>query len=780
MPTNQPLARFNFLFLSMKPVGSIRVLAAIAVALCVSSTAMAPRNNTLDQIALRLANGESVKFVVFGTSLSANGAWVSQVREVLAAKYPGQAEWINESGSGKNSDWGLANVDSHVVRHRPDVVFLEFAINDAVARFDCPVRRAESNLRKMIEKIRKSNRSVQIILQTTNPVFDRPAGHDGHRKDLEQYYAMIRRVAKDEDIHLADQEIAWKQVLHQGPNRFKQLVPDGLHPNSDGNKQVVTPTILNVLGTKHADANFHQHQVHDVLVYGGTSAAVTAAVQAKRMGKRVLLVSPDSYLGGLSSNGLGWTDLGDARTIGGLSQEFYERVYAYYGKLESWTWQKRESFGGQGQGAPAHDDKSRTMWTFEPHVAERIFAQMIEDAKVPVVYGKLDLKEGVLKRGTKIVGIRTTDRLRYIAKTFVDATYEGDLMAGAGVSFVTGREANSKYGETFNGNQLARATKNQLPKGVDPYKKQGDPTSGPLPGIEPRPEEPDGTGDDRIQAYCYRMCLTNLPENRVKVGKPKGYRQSDYELVFRSIEAGQTADFFKLDPIPNRKTDSNNTGGVSTDFVGRNYRYPNAPYDEREKIAREHRDWQLGLIWTLQNHPRVPEKLRKRYADWGLPRDEFPDNGHWPRQIYVREARRMLSDVVIDENSLIKKTASAFSVGMGSYKMDSHNVRRIVGPDGFVINEGDVQQSTNGPYPIDFRAMVPKRSECTNLFVPVCLSASHIAYGSIRMEPVFMILGQSAATAAVLALDGFVDAQNVDRQQLAKRLTADKQVLSLP
>lgn len=764
----------------MKPVMSLRALAALSIALCVTPFAWAPRNNTLDQIALRLANGENLKIVIYGTSLSANGAWVKQIQDNLAERYPGRAEWINTSGSGKNSDWGIENVQERVVRHQPDVVIIEFAINDSVARFNISLSKAESNLRRIVSSIRKGVPSVQIVLQTTNPVLDRPPGHDGHRRELERYYNVVRKVAKELDLHLSDQAAAWQHVLNQGPNRFRRLVPDGLHPNAEGSSEVSTPTLLDTLGAKHADAVFQQHRTHDILVYGGTSGAVTAAIQAKRMGKQVLLVSPDPFLGGLTSNGLGWTDLGDARTIGGLSREFYQRIYEHYGKPDSWVWQAQTSFRGQGQGAPARDDKTRTMWTFEPHVAERTFRQMIEEAKVPVVYGRLDLDGGVLKRGDRIVGIRTTDRNIYSAITFIDATYEGDLMAGAGVSFTTGRESNSKYGETMNGNQMGRAIKNQIPKGVSPYRKKDNPKSGLLPGIEPATTDLDGLGDERIQAYCYRMCLTNLPENRVRITKPKGYRASDYELVFRSLEAGQTADFFKLDTIPNRKTDSNNTGGVSTDFIGRNYRYPNAPYDERERIANAHRDWQLGLIWTLQNHPRVPENIRKRYADWGLPRDEFPENGHWPRQIYVREARRMLADVVIDENSLVKKLGSPFSAGMGSYKMDSHNVRRIVGPDGFVMNEGDVQESTKGPYAIDYRAMLPKASECSNLIVPICLSASHIAYGSIRMEPVFMILGQTAATLASMSVDEYKSVQTIDYQRLANRLKADQQVLNLP
>jgi hypothetical protein len=517
----------------------------------------------------------------------------------------------------------------------------------------------------------------------------------------------------------------------------------------------------------------------DVLIYGGTSAAVVAAIQAKKMGKTVLLLSPDQHLGGLTSGGLGWTDMGDVRTIGGLSREFYHRVWKHYQESEAWKWQKRNSFGNSAQGTKAINDELKTMWVFEPHVAEKIFDAWVAEHQVPLVKGRLDLKEGVVKSGSRLVSLRTEAGTVYEARVFIDATYEGDLMAKAGVSYTVGREANSDFGETLNGIQQAHSVKNQLPAGISPYIVKDDPASGLLPGVNPNAGGADGDGDKKIQAFCYRMCLTNEADNRVMIEKPEGYREEDYEILFRAIEAGQTNQFFKLDSIPNRKTDSNNASGISCDYIGMNYDYIEADYATREKIARAHELWQRGLVWTLQNNPRVPDNIRKNLKDWGLPKDEFSSTGHWAQQLYVREARRMRGDHVITEKTLRDKSGISRPVGMGSYKMDSHHVQRIVGKDGKLMNEGDVQISTNGPYQIDYGNLIPRESECENLLVPVCLSATHIAYGSIRMEPVFMILAQSAATAAVLAVDETVSVQKVDYTKLKEKLREDGQVLKL-
>lgn len=756
-------------------------LKIVSIACCALAAAVGQAQTVPSRIAERLAHGESLHVVVYGTSLTAGGDWVPQLVRALQKRYPGQLRLTNAAGSGKNSDWGVENLESHVIDKHPNAVFIEFAVNDSVERFHLSRRESRSNLNNMIRRIRKANPATEIILQTTNPVIDRPKGDSGYRPNLEDYFEVMRRVAFDKHTVLVDQETAWKRVLDRGASVFHRFVPDGLHPNAAGCAEVATPALLAGLGVPEADAYFQStQQAFDVLVYGGTSAAVTAAVQARRMGKTVLLVSPDRHIGGLSINGLGWTDAGDIRTIGGLSRDFYHRVYNYYSRPEAWNWQPQNTFGGSAQNSKARDDKTQTMWTFEPHVAESIFRDLLGENEIPVVYNRLSRDRGVYKRGTQIVGIRTEAGFNYAARTFIDATYEGDLMAGAGVSFTTGRETNSQYGETFNGIQKTRAVANQLPKGISPYRREGHPGSGLLPGVEPASNDPDGSADGRIQAYCYRMVLTNEPGNTIPIAKPEGYREGDYELVFRAIAAGQKSQFFKFDPVPNRKTDSNNDGGISTDFIGQNYAYPNAGYDERLTISQAHEKWQRGLIWTLQNSKRVPAKIRKRYLGWGLPKDEFVDHNNWPFGLYVREARRMIGETVITENSIRNKTGAARSIGMGSYNMDSHNVRRLVGPNGNLMDEGDVQKAPNGPYPIDYGAIIPKASECTNLYVPVCVSSTHIAFGSIRMEPVFMILGQSAATAAAISLDGIVSAQDVSYARLMQQLLKDGQTLSLP
>jgi len=517
----------------------------------------------------------------------------------------------------------------------------------------------------------------------------------------------------------------------------------------------------------------------DLVVYGGTSGAVIAAVQGAREHLSVVLISPDKHLGGLSSSGLGWADVGDVAGIGGLSREFFHRVWLHYNEPSAWSNCVVPSRVA-AQTQVGKDDANQLMYVFEPHVAEDIFKQLLAGSKIPVVTGRLDRKAGVIKEGARITGLRLENGTVVSGKMFIDASYEGDLMALAGVEYTVGREAASQYGEDHNGMRFSMAKLNQLPQGIDPYVKKADPASGLLPGVNPPSHEPDGSGDKRIQAYCYRMCLTDDPQNRVPVDKPADYREGDYELLFRAIEAGQSKGFFKLSPVPNHKTDSNNDSGISTDYIGMNHDYPNAAYAQREAIARAHENWQLGLIWTLQNSPRVPDVIRREYAKWGLPKDEFTDNGHWPYALYVREARRMVGDYVLTEKILSSRDAVARSVAVGSYAMDSHNVQRLVGPDGFVHNEGDVQKQVKHAYGIDYGVLLPKHTECENLLVPFCISSSHIAFGSVRMESVFMILGQSSATAAAIALNENLAVQDVPYGEFKAKLVADGQVLSPP
>ncbi|MCF2491919.1 FAD-dependent oxidoreductase [Dyadobacter chenhuakuii] len=519
----------------------------------------------------------------------------------------------------------------------------------------------------------------------------------------------------------------------------------------------------------------------DVIIYGGTSAAVTAAVQVTKSGKTVLVVSPDKHLGGLSAGGLGFTDTGNKSVIGGLAREFYHRLYQHYDKPEAWKWQKKDEYGNKGQGTPAMDGAERTMWIFEPHAAEQVFEDFVKENNIKIYRDEwLDRDKGVEKKDGKIVSIKTLSGKTFAGKMFIDATYEGDLMAAAGVKYHVGREANSVYNEKWNGVQAGVFQHGHyFKKNISPYKVEGDPKSGLLPYISDEPIAENGSGDKKIQAYCFRMCLSSNPDNRIPFEKPEGYDVGNYELLARVYKAGWDETFDKYDPIPNKKTDTNNHGPFSTDFIGENYDYPEATYERRKAIIKAHEVYQKGLMYFLTNDPRVPADVRKEMSKWGLPKDEFKDNGGWPHQIYVREARRMISATVMNENHTMGITPVEQPVGMGSYALDSHNAQRYVKKDGYVQNEGDIGVHPKSPYSISYASIVPKKEECENLFVPVCLSSSHIAYGSIRMEPVFMILGQSAAAAAVQAIDTKVAVQDVDYAKLKEQLLKDKQKLEL-
>jgi hypothetical protein len=522
-----------------------------------------------------------------------------------------------------------------------------------------------------------------------------------------------------------------------------------------------------------------QSQEADIVVYGGTSAGVVAAVQAARMGKSVILVSPDKHLGGLSSGGLGYTDSGNTKAVGGLAREFYQRVYPYYGTPEAWRWQTRSEFRNEGQGSRSRVDNERAMWTFEPHVAESIFNAWLAEYKVLVCRGEwLDRKNGVIKKDGRIVAVSTLSGKTFRAKVFIDATYEGDLMAAAGVSYSVGREANSVYGERWNGVQIEaiRHHRHYFMSPVSPYRVAGDPASGVLPYVSTESPGKTGEGDRRVQAYCFRTCLTSNALNRVPFPKPEGYDPANYELLLRELLTGRKDFFEKFDAIPNLKTDTNNHGAFSSDFIGMNYEYPEASYERRREIVKAHENYQKGYYYFVANDPRVPAFIRGEMAKWGLAADEFKDNGNWPHQLYVREARRMIGEHVMTEHDVLNETPVEKPVGMGSYTLDSHNCQRYIGPDGYVQNEGDVGVPAQaGPYRIAYGSIVPKKAECRNLLVPVCVSSSHIAYGSIRMEPVFMLLGQSAATAAAQAVDEGCAVQDVDYARLRARLLADGQ-----
>lgn len=544
-------------------------------------------------------------------------------------------------------------------------------------------------------------------------------------------------------------------------------------------KEKYIPFFLFLVVLFHLGLQSKAEKQADVIVYGGTSAAVIAAVQISKMGKTVIIVSPDKHLGGLSSSGLGFTDSGNKAVIGGLSREFYQRIYKFYQKPDAWHWQKKEDYGGVGQGSPAIDGINRTMWIFEPHVAEQVFEDFIKEYKI-IVYRQefLDRAHGVLLEDGRIQSIKTLAGNIYKGKIFIDATYEGDLMAAAGISYHVGREANGVYDEEWNGVQTESFPNNHSFQGlnISPFVIPGDPVSGVLPLISAENPGIRGAGDKKIQAYCFRTCLTKVAENRISFTRPSGYDSSQFELMIRIFNAGWRGTFKKFDPIPNLKTDVNNCGPLSFDYIGMNYDYPDASYERRREIIKEHETYQKGLLYFIANDPRVPVEVRNEMQNWGLSKDEFRDNGNWPHQIYVREARRMVGQSVLTENEVKGRDKVPHPIGMGSYNMDSHNTQRYIKPDGFVENEGDIE--VHVPiYQIDLGTIIPKKEECRNLLVPVALSSSHIAYGSIRMEPVFMILGQSAGTVASLALESNKEINEMPYKVIRKKLIEDGQVL---
>ena len=491
----------------------------------------------------------------------------------------------------------------------------------------------------------------------------------------------------------------------------------------------------------------------DICIYGGTSGGVIAAYTAKKMGKQVLLIEPGKQVGGLTTGGLGFTDIGNKMAITGLSRDFYRRIGRHYGKLEQWI--------------------------FEPHVATENFGYYLKEAGVQVLYQHrlvaVKKENGVIKSITiEHSGKPGSTVYKVIkAKVYIDCSYEGDLMAKAGVSYFTGRESNDLYHETCNGVQLR--DKHQFPDGIDPYKIAGKPESGLLWGISSAMPDTPGTGDKKIQTYNIRICLTDLPTNRIAITKPNNYDASRYELLLRFLEKKPAKDiraFLKFDLMPNHKTDINNNGPFSTDMIGMNYEYPEGDYATREKIQIAHNEYIKGLLYFIGHDERMPDHLREDMLKWGYPKDEYTDNENWSPQMYVREARRMKGEYVMTQANCEGKEIVTDKVGMAAYTMDSHNCQRIV-VNGMVKNEGDVQVGGFGPYPIAYRSIIPMASECKNLLVPVCLSATHIAYGSIRMEPVFMVLSQSAAVAAVLALNNNTTVQKVDVKKLLQVLTTD-------
>ena len=486
----------------------------------------------------------------------------------------------------------------------------------------------------------------------------------------------------------------------------------------------------------------------DVCIYGGTSAAVTAARAAAGEGRRVVVICPDVVLGGMTTGGLGATDIGNKQAIIGMARGFYRDLGKHYGVDEQWT--------------------------FEPSVAQGILEGYVDDPKITICRGWYLASVG--KKGTRIRSITCEDgsgaRRTVKAPVFIDATYEGDLMARAGVSYHVGREDASVYGEHWNGSHVS--VFHQFPDGIDPFVVKGDPQSGLLWGIQDWTLKEEGAGDGYVQAYNYRICMSDDKDNQLPYTRPADYDSTRYELLVRVFEADPAPTiqkYFIWTLMPGGKTDINNRGPFSTDMIGMNHDYPEASWERRREIIEAHRNYTLGLFYFYATDPRVPKVLQDWINQWGYAKDEYVATGGWTHQLYIREARRMVGEYVATQADCEGKADIPDGIGYAAYQMDSHNCERIVVcKDGqyMVKNEGDVEIGGGKPYPISYRSLTPKREECTNLLVPVCISSSHIAYGSIRMEPVFLELGQVCGLAAAFA--GKRPVQEVDIRPIQERV----------
>jgi hypothetical protein len=498
----------------------------------------------------------------------------------------------------------------------------------------------------------------------------------------------------------------------------------------------------------------------DVIVYGATAAGLTAAIQARRMEASVVVVEASTHVGGMTTGGLSSSDVGNSGAIGGLSSEFYARVGKAYGKGER-------------------------IFHFEPKVAAAVFDAWLREAGVEVVSGEpLDLERGVEVKDGRIESFATESGRRFRGRVFIDASFEGDLMAKAGVKYTVGREPESQYGESLAGIRrgdrkprphYTQGDKDHFTTAVDPFVVKGDPASGLLPWVRRLDLATlvNGAGDAGVQAYNYRLCVTDDPANRMPFEKPEGYRELDHELLLRVLESGDVRLPILIHKLPNRKFDWNSMHAVGTDLPGASWPYPEAGHAERRRIAAEHAIYAKGVMWTLANHPRVPEAVRGVVSKHGWCRDEFTATGGFPPQLYVREGRRMLADAVVTQGVCMGKEPCPDPVALGSFGLDSHAVQYFVNEQGHVHREGVFWIVPPKPYGISWRAIRPKRAESLNLLVPSCVSASHAAYGSLRMEPVYMAIGQAAGTAAVMAIRAGTAVQDVPYETLRERLLAD-------
>lgn len=545
---------------------------------------------------------------------------------------------------------------------------------------------------------------------------------------------------------------------------------------------------------KRADCPQLGATTYDILIYGSTPAAIAAAIQTTRMNKTVAIVCPTNYIGGMTTSGLGWTDSKNGNAIGGIAREFYSRVFNYYESDSAWSKETRTQYINKNiaaQPGPAIDVTNQVQWTFEPHVAESIFEDWVEELNIPIFRNETLVvsADSVMIKDNRIASIKTLSGQVYDALMFIDTSYEGDFMAAAQIPFRIGREDQAEFGESLAGVQIA-AEEGYL--GMSPYLIAGDPNSGLIQGIDhvvtaDDAQKLNGTADNyRLQAFNYRLSLTQTPDNGIPFTKPENYDEGSYEILFRYIEAGYHDLFFTKQLMPNLKTDTNSNGGVSTDFLGGNYdtikktNYIEQSFEERTATANSYKTYTQGFFWTLANHPRVPQRFRDSASTWGYAKDEWTNNGNWPYEIYIREARRMQGNYTMTQTDVQNHQTFVQDsvIGLGSYTLDVHEVERII-IDSEIYNEGLVHVPVSQPFPIPLGSIIPRSTDVVNFLNPVTMSSTHVAFAAIRMEPTYMIMGQSAATAAVLAIDQCVNIQDVERLKLSDRLMEDKQVLSI-
>ena len=724
------------------------------------STAAKPKSPELEAIQ---DDPELPRVLLIGDSISMG--YTLPVRQILQGRANVHRPPTNCSSTG----FGLANIEKWLGDKRWQVIHFNFGLHDAKQLPEgtrhTELSEYQANLRKLVALMQA--KSDKVIFATTTPV------------PMNGILSPIRRFDSIADRNSA--AIAVMQETGVAINDLHALVlpvqakvgrPNDVHFGAEGSELLASAVARAIASALPKPTRPSES---DVVVYGGTSGGVMAALAAAQQGKRVTLIEPGRHLGGMTTGGLGATDFGKGEAVGGLAREFYRRVKQYYQSPTAWKHEQASAYTSH-----RHDPNADVMWHFEPHVAEKLLDEMLSVSGLKIVRGeRLDLKAGVKKNQQRIASLVMESGREFRAQMFIDATYEGDLMAKAGVSYHVGRESNSVYGETMNGVQTRRVPYNghNFFRPVNPRLNLDDPKSGLLFGVSNQSPGQEGSGDRRVQAYCFRLCMTEVPSNRVPFEKPADYDASRYELMLRYLTStGLFPDHPEPRPVehpalgyrpyivimPNRKTDSNTKGAVSSNLVGGNYDYPDGDYATRERITQQHKNWQMGMLWFLQNDPRVPEEYRSAMQSWGLAKDEFVDTDHWPHQLYVREARRMIGQYVMTEMNCDGSRPIEDPVGLGSYNMDSHVTQRYVDDQGWVRNEGNIGGRVHQPYAISYRSLIPKAEECENLLVPVCCSASHVAYGSIRMEPVYMILGQSAGIAAVRAIEEQVPVQKIN------------------